>query len=123
MGEERRDFVRLATRLTAFIKYADTGKVVRVLVRDLGGGGACLITEGVLEQGSTFELELKLPDVAQPVTCQAEVQWSRVVEPPRVKWYGSPIANTGVRFTAVDAKTRSMIVFYTKMNAPPPGLG
>jgi hypothetical protein len=118
MGAERRRFPRIGSRLTTFVKFLDTGKVVRVLTEDVSAAGVRFVTEGLLEPGTTLELEMKLPDLDRPMTCRAEVVWSQVREGPR-KSYEKPLAAVAVKFVEIDPKTRSLLLHYVAMGASP----
>ena len=117
MGQEQRQFIRINTRLTAIFKILTTGKVRRALTKDVSGGGVCFVTEGLLEPGTALEIELKLPDRAEPIRFTGEVAWSRPVG-GTTKRYANPTAETGVRFVAIDAKDRALVLQYTTLNAP-----
>ena len=80
MGKQDRKAVRVKLRLTAFMKFVSTGKVVRVLTKDISGLGMSLVTDGTLELGTELELEITLPDRETPITCGAEVVWSKATE-------------------------------------------
>ena len=119
MGEERRQFIRATSRLTAFIKYVDTGKVRRALTKDVSAGGMCVITEELLSPGAKVEVELKLPDWDKPIICAAEVVWSRPMGEAR-KSYENPTAETGLRFVNLAPKDQVLLKQYAALNAPPP---
>lgn len=117
MGEHR-EYVRIGVRLLAFIKVLTTGKVHRALTRDIGGGGLCIVMEGVLEPGTSIEVELKFPDCETPVTCTAEVVWSKVVEAPR-KGDIHSTAQAGVKFVKIDPKDLKLVKQFAALNALP----
>ena len=119
MDQERRQFIRLNTRLTVIFKNLKTGKVRRALTKDLSGAGMGLITEEILAPGTPLEMEIKLPDREAPITFQAEVVWSKPVGGPR-KSYENPTAETGVKFVQVDPHDQKLLMLYARLNAPPP---
>ena len=119
MQPNRRQFVRLRTRLTTVFKIVKTGKVRRGLTRDVSGGGLCFVSEELLAPGTSLGIELKLPDRNTPITFSAEVVWSRPVgEPP--KSYEAPTIETGVKFVAVDSKNVAILRQYATLNAHHP---
>ena len=120
MNEERRHFLRLGTRLLTFVTFP-TGAVLRALTKDLGGGGACLLLEGLMDPGTPLELEMKFPDRELPLRCTAEVLWSKLSNEPTRGGYLSPppLTETGVRFKGLSAKEQSFIIQYTMINAVP----
>ena len=120
MGIEERKFPRLPLRLTTFVKYLSTGKVRRTLTQDLSAGGACLVTEELLEPGTQLELGIKLPDFDKPITCTVEVVRSQPTAAPR-KSYEPVIAETSVKIVQIDPKSRALLLQFTTLNAPPPG--
>jgi len=108
MDEERRGAERAKARLTTMLKNLDTGRILRVLTRDLSTKGMCVVTEGLLSAGTRLEVELKMPDRETPLTVQAEVAWSRVIDEPR-KSYESPTAETGIAFTNLSPHALALI--------------
>ena len=117
-GEERRRSVRLRTRLTTVYKNLTTGRVQRALTKDVGGHGACLVTDDLIEAGTPLEIEIKLPDHPQPVTFLAEVVWSAFKLEAGSS--GQPKAETGIKFVSVDPKDHARIMQYARFNALPP---
>ena len=115
---ERREFIRLRTKLMTFVKEPKTGRVQRVLTKDIGGIGVCLVTQDVMEPGMTLEVELRLPDFDAPVTFTGAVVWSQRITEPGT---GKPLIETGVTFVQIDPKPRAIIMQYAALNAVPPG--
>ena len=66
MNQERRKQSRSPIRLTVIAKNNRTGKVCRWLTKNISGAGLCLVVDELVERGSLFEIELKLPDFSQP---------------------------------------------------------
>ena len=119
MTDDKRQFIRLKTRLMTFYKVLETGKVWRALTQNIGGGGVCFIAEQLLKPGEALELEIKLPDRQQPITFSAEVVWSQPVQ-GESSTFRMQEAETGVRFVAIHPKDRALIMQYAAMNALPP---
>lgn len=116
----RREFVRVRSRLTTVFKVASTGKIHRALTRDISGGGVCFSTEELLEGGEVLEVEVRLPDRSQPVLFSGVVSWSRLVRRPQHS-YEAATFNVGVQFVSINPKDRNLLVAYAQMNALPPG--
>ena len=118
--QERRQFIRVRTRLMTFITVISTGRVQRALTRDIGGGGVCLLVETALSLGTEVKLEIQLPDRERPIPCQAVVIWSRTVAPPAdVSEGAKPSLETGLSFLDIDAKEKSLLTQYARLNAVP----
>jgi hypothetical protein len=100
-GAERREFVRLKTRLTAFFKNPETGKAWRVLTRDISATGLRYSSQDFMEPGT--------------ITCKAVVVWSEMAS-------GLAAANepfmveTGVRFIEMVPATQTLLAQYVKLN-------
>lgn len=116
MDAERRQYVRVVSRLIAFVKVRQTGKVLRGLTRDLSAVGLCVTLEGWLGARTPLEVELQLPDRSQPVRFTAEVVWCRRAEGKRL----STPADVGIKFVVIDPKDRAAIMHYAMLNALPP---
>ena len=101
-----------------FYKVLKTGKVHRAITRDISGGGARFIAEGVLEPRTELELEIKLPDRGAPVKCTAEVVWSKPTRPV-LKSYETTEHETGVSFVRIDPKEQAILLQYAALNALP----
>jgi len=115
---DRRQFVRLKTKLVTFVKRPDTGKVKRVLTKDIGGIGICVVSDERDEPDTPLEVELKLPDSEQPITFKGLVVWSRVVEEPKQS-YKPLVVETGIKFAEINPKQRALIMQYAVLNAMP----
>ena len=121
MGAEeayKRQAVRVKLRLMVFMKLISTGKVLRVLTKDISGTGMLLATQGLLEPGTRLELEIAMPDRAAPITCGAEVVWSKPMHEPH-KSYEAPTSETGVKFVSIDSKEQAQLLQYARLNALP----
>ena len=114
----RREFIRVRTRLTTVFKVVSTGKIHRALTRDISGGGVCFSTEELLDGNEVLEVEVKLPDRTKVILFSGVVMWSRLVKRP-LHSYEAATFNVGVRFVSIDPKERSLLVAYAQMNALP----
>ena len=122
MGEERRRFIRVGARLLTFVRTQDTGKTVRVLTKDIGGGGISFVSEEPLEKDMLVTVEVKLPDREQPIAFLAAVAWSLPVK-EATKSYGRSAWEVGVKFVSIDPKEQALMVQYAALNALPPADG
>ena len=118
MGEENRQGVRVKLRLMVFVKFLSTGKVQRVLTKDISGVGISLITEGILEPGTELECEITLPDRDRTIRCTARVVWSKATAEAH-KSYELPPSETGVAFVNIDPKDQAQLLQYARLNALP----
>ena len=119
MAQERRRAPRTGMRLTTWIKFPKTGKVLRVLTNDFSGVGLRLATDEPLTPGTTLGMEIKLPDREQTVQATVEVVWSRAAELTSES-HESSTAETGVKFVSIDSKDLATIRQYAMLFAPPP---
>ena len=116
MNQERRRFLRGHTRLTTFLKILETGRVQRVLTKNVSSSGVCLITDEILAAGTLVEVEMKFPDREQSVAFQGVVKWSGLASGSEPSAH---TVETGVQFISIDPKDRALIAHYVKLNAPP----
>ena len=103
----------------AFIKFLDTGKVQRVLTKDIGGGGLRFSTEAGLPVGTPLEVEMTLPDGDAPIRFTVEVVRSRLLEAQRGSARTPPPAETAVRIITIDPKAHRLLMQYATLNALP----
>ena len=120
MDEERRQHLRAASRLLAFVKDLNTLTVQRALTKDVSASGVCLVTEQLLKPGAKLELEIKLPDHGASITLTGEVVWSRLIQAPH-SFLDKPTVEAGVRFVSITPDVQKLISLYARLNAPPPG--
>lgn len=107
--EERRQFVRLDTRLDVLYSVLPDGSPQRAASKNIGGGGICFFAEKVLTPGTCLQVAMKLPDREQPVNFMAEVVWS---EPYEVigRTERQRAVEVGVRFLEVAPQDREAIM-------------
>ena len=118
MGQERRQSARSSTQLVAVVKNMATGNVRRWLTKNLSGLGLCLVADESLQRGTRLEVELTLPDAAEPLTLMAEVIWIMTVEASR-KSYEMPKVELGVRFIDPPKTTHDLLNQYAVLTAAP----
>ncbi len=78
--EERRQFVRLDTRLEITYSVLPAGAPQPATTKDISAGGVCLFADRELPQGTRLQVTMKLPDREAPVYFTAEVMWSEAYE-------------------------------------------
>ncbi len=118
MPQEHRQFIRGTIRLLTFLKVLETGKVYRVLTKNLSGSGMLVAAEQALAPETKLEVEVALPDRSTPFRCQAAVVWSR---PTGGSAPGRPTgADVGIKFLNLDPKDQMLLKQYAAMGVPPP---
>ena len=118
-GQNRRQFTRVRTQLTTVIKLLTTDKVLRVLTRDVGEIGVCVVLDELLEVNTPLEGEITLPDSKIHVRFLGQVMRSQPLGTPRPAGQPQTI-EVGIRFLSIDPREHSLIVQYAKLNALPP---
>ena len=78
--EERRQFVRLDTRLEIQYSVLPSEAPQAATTKDVGGGGICIFADKDLRPGTRLQVAMKLPGREQPVNFTAEVVWSESYE-------------------------------------------
>ena len=78
--EERRQFVRLDTRLDVTYTRLPTTQAQQAVTKGIGGGGICFFSDSELTPGERLQVAMKLPNREQPVHCTAEVIWCEPYE-------------------------------------------
>ena len=116
--EERRNFVRLPSRLTATYKIIGaTERDVAALTRNIGGGGVAFFTESAFKSGTLLQVEVRFPNRQWPVRFTAEVIWSGELlldstnREPRA-------FETGVRFESISDEDREFLMRYSTPTPP-----
>lgn len=117
-GSERRQDVRGGGAIVAFVKAAQTGKIERVLTKNLSAGGMCFVSDAARPVQDTVEVEVRLPDFAKTVTFQAVVLWSRVI-PPADKAAKATRFEIGMSIANIDPKSQALLKQYATMNPLP----
>ena len=78
--EERREFVRLDTRMDVAYSVLSSQQPTRVVTKNISGGGICFFSDRVLRPGTRLQVTMKLPDREEPLRFMAEVAWSEQYE-------------------------------------------
>ena len=90
---ERRAFERFPSRFPTRFKDTRQDYGTNVVLRDACAQGARIITREKLAPHDYVDLEIKLPDGADPLHLQGEVVWTKNMEPN--------IWDVGIQFPAV----------------------
>ena len=116
--EERRQFVRLDTRLEITCTVLSSGSAQKTTSKNIGGGGICLFTEQALDPGTRLQVAMKLPDREQPVNFIAEIVWS---EPYEVigKTERQRAVESGVRFVEISPQDRDAVMRHVILTLQP----
>ena len=117
--EERRQFVRLDTRLEVTYTILPSEQAKTSLTKNISGGGICLFTEKELPSGTRLQVAMKLPDREQPVNFIAEVRWS---EPYEVigKTQRQRAVENGVRFVEIAPQDQDALMRHVILRLQPP---
>lgn len=90
MNRERRRRARIPIELPVDLRFDGNPDAIRVLSSDLGEDGMAVRFAGPKPYGSSFLVELTLPDADSTIRCRGEVAWE-----------GGPLI--GIRFCEVDS--------------------
>ena len=111
--KERREYIRLSDSLQIGYKVVtlDAGDAGSIS-RNIGGGGICFPTKHNLSNGDTLQLEIRLPELPEPIAATAEVVWVRAktdMQKDRDFLY-----IVGIHFTQIDPLDRGKILNYVR---------
>ena len=73
--DERRQFVRLDTRLAVTYRVLPKAPTVSATTKDISGGGLCVLLDEPLKIGTAVQIEIALPDRKRPIAFTGEVVW------------------------------------------------
>ena len=107
--EERRQFVRLDTRLDVQYSVLAAGAPQPAVVKNIGGGGICMFADKELPAGTRLQVAMKLPGREAPVNFTAEVVWSEAYETIG-KSQRQRAVEVGVRFVEVSPQDENAIM-------------
>ena len=107
--EERRQFVRLDTRLEVSYAVLPSDKPKKSVTKNIGGGGVCLFTDKELPIGTRLQVAMKLPDQEVLVHFIAEVVWSEAYEVIG-KTERQRAVESGVRFVEIAPQDREAVM-------------
>ena len=98
--EERRQFVRLDTRLPTAYRVLPSSEAQHSVTKDISGGGICVFVSDPLRLGTQLQVTITLPDSARAVTFTGEVVWCESSEIiGKAQQHRSTLA--GVKFVAI----------------------
>lgn len=97
-------------RLTAYhlVKYnivsrEEQGEKVIASLKDIGGGGICLLTKENIPLDTVIQVYIHFPGIDPPIPCLAKVTWTRYLE--TTKAY-----RIGAKFIEIEELFRSQII-------------
>ena len=116
--EERRQFVRLDTRLPIDYRVLPSSPVQHSVVKDIGGAGVCLFVSESLQLGTQLQVTIALPDPARQITFTGEVVWceaSQIIG--KAQQHRSILA--GVKFVSIAPEDQREIMRYVILSLQP----
>ena len=116
--EERRQFVRLDTRLPMTYQVLPSSRSVQVVAKDISGGGVCVFLKDVLPKGTHLQIEITLPDRNRSITFTGEVAWCeeyQIIGKSRQE----RSVEAGVRFLQIDPRDQHAIMEYVILSLQP----
>lgn len=117
--EERREFVRLDTRLPIQYWVVPSAQAIASVTTDLGGGGMCLFVNEPLKPGTRLQVAIRLPELQRSVTFTCEVIWCEQYEMIG-KSQRTRSVEAGVKFLQIDAEDREAIMHHVILSLQPP---
>ena len=118
--EERRQFVRLDTRLETSYTVLPTGTAKTLITKDIGGGGVCLFADKPLSAGTRLQVSMKLPGRDAPVNFTGEVVWSEEYEMIG-KTQRQKAVEAGIRFVEISPQDREAVMQHVILSLKQPG--
>lgn len=116
---ERRQFVRLDTRIEASFRVLPAGGAQGALTKNLSGDGICLFADRPIAPGTLMHITLKLPAQVQPLVFAAKVIWSESYEVIG-KTEHQRAVEIGVQFVDILPKDREDIMRHVILSLGPP---
>ena len=107
--EERRQFVRLDTRLEIQYSVLPSEPPKTAVTKDISGNGVCLFADKELAPGTRLQVAMKLPGREIPVNFTAEVMWSEAYEMIG-KSQRQRSVEVGVRFVEVSPQDQEAVM-------------
>ena len=104
--KERRKFLRLSAYHLAkyhVISGVKGGQKVIVPIKDISGGGFCLLVDEELPVSTVIQVYIQFPGITQPIPCLAKVLWKKYLK--RIKRY-----QVGAQFIEIEEILRREIV-------------
>ena len=117
--EERRQFVRLDTRLEIKHTVLPSGMPLETTTKNIGTDGVCLFADRELPPGTRLQVSMKLPDREEPVHFTAEVMWSETYETIG-KTQRERAVEVGVRFVEIAPQDRDAVMRHVILSLKQP---
>ena len=111
-AEDRRQFIRIPSRLNAQFTVVGSDPSRDILARNVSGSGIGFFTDPRLPHGAVLRVQLKFPTRKHPLIFTGEVVWSgkllleRAGDEPR----GYEV---GIRFIDIDPDDQAFIIDYS----------
>ena len=115
-ADEKRKYARLEIRSKVNFSIVETSKDqksskrFRGIGKNIGVEGILFASNQELKAGTLLDMEIFLPDKADPVYIAGEVRWCRTVKKTKVKTENYDI---GVKFLNIDKNHVLMLIKYT----------
>ena len=116
--EERRQFVRLDTRLTTECRVLSSALAQHSIAKDISGGGVCVFIAEPLALGTQLQVTIALPDANRQVAFTGEVVWCESSEIiGKAQQHRSVLA--GVKFVSIAPEDQREIMRYVILSLQP----
>ena len=114
--KERRKYVRLEASVE--VKYKVIGKPgeIKAFSRDISAGGLCIFTEEALDADTPLEVQIKIPDLKDPIHALGRTIWQKEFKDEGGK---QDVFRTGLEFTGISDFDRFNINRYVMERVEP----
>ncbi len=116
--EERRQFVRLDTRLPMAYRVLPSSRSVQAVTKDISGSGICLFVSEPLAKGTNLQVDITLPDRERPITFTGEVVWCEECQIIGKTRHERSV-EAGLRFLQIDPRDQQAIMNYVILSLRP----
>lgn len=103
--DDKRRYPRIDMKGTVRYRVPENMDISMASIKNVSGGGLCLLTEHDIMEGATLTLEFLLPGSQKPIIALGEVRWIERVDPPIGK-FGFRI---GVQFLKIDDEKQNAL--------------
>ena len=118
--QERREFVRLDTRLDITYSVLPSDAPKPAVTKDIGGKGICLFLDRELPAGTRLQVAMNLPGRTEPVHFTAEVVWCEAYEVIG-KSERTRAVEAGVRFIEIAPQDQEAVRQHVILTLKQPG--
>ena len=116
--EERRQFVRLDTRLPTDYRVLPSSEAQHAITKDISGAGVCVFVSESLTLGTQLQVTISLPDSARQIVFTGEVVWCESSEIiGKAQQHRSILA--GVKFVSIAPEDQREIMRYVILSLQP----